>query len=63
MKKHFLKDDKGQLSLTRLCTLLLVVSGIVFVFINPEHYVPGVEMIDLGLLGKVAQKQIEKTIT
>lgn len=56
----FFKDDEGQYSMTRLLAFLLVFSGIVFIFIHPEHYTPGIECIVLGLSAKITQKRLSE---
>lgn len=56
----FFMDDKGAYSMTRLLSFILVISGIVQVFVYSEHYLAGIEMILLGLGGKIGQKFIEK---
>ena len=59
MIKQFFKDDKGQFSMTRLCTFLLVLGGIIMAYVYPEYEVGYLGMITLGLGGKVTQKFIE----
>jgi len=46
--------------MTRLLSLILVLAGIVQVFVYPDHYTAGIEMIIFGLGGKISQKYIEK---
>ena len=56
----FFKDDKGQKSMMRLCTFMLVLSGIIIVGgsiwfkLDGTHY--GLELAALGILGKSYQK-------
>ena len=60
----YLKDDSGNLSMMRLCTIILVISGVLItatavVFkLDGGHY--GLELAALGVLGKYGQKTIEK---
>ena len=56
----FFTDHKGNMSMTRLCTFILVVGGLVYGFVNPEHYTFGIECIVFGLGGKISQKYLEK---
>jgi len=59
--KGFFKNDSPQ-SMTRLLAFLLVVGGIVQIFVYSEHYLAGIEMITLGLGGKIVQKKLSETI-
>ena len=56
----FFKDDKGSFSMTRLCTFILVVGGLVFAYIYPDYETGYLGLITLGLGGKVGQKYLEK---
>ena len=61
MKKYildFFVDDKGTMSMMRLCTLLLVVSGITIGFVFRD-YTLSLGFISLGLGGKSVQKHFE----
>ena len=55
----FFMDKDGALSMTRLCTFILVVGGLVFAFIYPLDHVGYIGIISLGLGGKITQKYIE----
>ena len=55
MIKEFFQDDKGCLSMMRLCTFILVTAGSTLCFIYPDKSV-GEIVIGLGLSGKVSQK-------
>lgn len=57
--RQFFGDDKGSLSMTRLCTFLLVSGGIALAFVHPEYETLSLGMIMLGLGGKVGQKYLE----
>lgn len=53
--REFFKDEKGQLSMMRLCTIILIVGGVALCFIHPKDSV-GEIVIGLGLSGKISQK-------
>ena len=64
MIKEFFQDDKGCLSMMRLISYTLVVSGVLIVGIcvwfklDGAHY--GLELAVLGVIGKGYQKKIEE---
>jgi Na+-translocating ferredoxin:NAD+ oxidoreductase RnfE subunit len=71
--KDALKDDKGQPSWLRVACSIIIITGCLSIFIqllmcgfNTELYkniewMQPITLIGIGLTGKVAQKQIEKT--
>jgi len=62
MKKYildFFTDSKGSMSMMRLCTFLLVTSGIVIAF-TFRDYTLSLGLITLGLGGKATQKHLEE---
>lgn len=58
---EFFQDQNGDGSMTRLCTFILVVSGVVQIFVYPDHYTAGIEMIIIGLGGKITQKKLSES--
>lgn len=59
--KQFFQDDDNMMSMTRLLAFLLVTGGLVYIYIYPLHYLPGIECIVLGLGAKVTQKKLSET--
>ena len=62
MKKYILDlfvDDKGNMSMMRLLSFLLVISGIIIGFTFTD-YTLALGFITLGLGGKATQKHLEK---
>lgn len=57
----FFRDDKGNNSMTRLCTFMLCAGGIAFAFIHPEEEMGYIGMITLALGGKITQKKLSET--
>jgi len=57
---RFFKDNKGNLSMTRLLAFILCVGGLTFAYIYPDYEAGYLGIITLGLGGKVGQKYIEK---
>ena len=55
----FFMDSKGSLSMMRLCTFILVVGGLTFAYIHPDHEMGYISIITLGLGGKATQKHLE----
>lgn len=56
---EFFRDGSGQLSMTRLCTFVLIISGSVMAFIYPDYETGYLGLVTLGLGGKVGQKIVE----
>lgn len=56
----FFMDGKGNMSMTRLATLILVLTGCVFAFIYPDYEGGYLGIITLGLGGKLTGKHFEK---
>jgi len=56
----FFMDDKGALSMMRLLSFILVVGGLTFAYVHPDHETGYIAVITLGLGGKVGQKFFEK---
>lgn len=46
-------------SMARLISFILVISGIIFAFIHPDHVAMASLMIGIGVTGKVIQKKTE----
>ena len=59
---RFFKDNKGNLSMTRLLAFILCVGGLTFAYIYPDYEAGYLGIITLGLGGKVGQKYIEKWV-
>lgn len=57
--RQFFTEANDRLSMTRLCTFILVNGGLALCFVYPEHAELGLGVIMLGLSGKVGQKFIE----
>ncbi len=57
---QFFQEGNGQLSMTRLCTFILVCGGVVFAFVHPDYEGGYLGIIMLGLGGKVGQKWFEE---
>jgi len=53
----FFETDAPQ-SMTRLCTFILIDSGVIYCFFHPMEAMPGLEMILIGLTGKITQKRL-----
>lgn len=54
-------DDKGSVSMTRVCTFILVVGGVVFAYIYPDYEAGYLGLVTLGLGGKITQKRLSET--
>lgn len=55
----FFMDSNGALSMMRLCTFVLVLGGLVFAYVHPDHETGYISIITLGLGGKSIQKHLE----
>lgn len=55
-----LRDKNGNYSMTRLTTLLLVLTGIILCFTPDTNETLILGMTSLGITGKLVQKHIEK---
>ena len=53
--KQFFQDSSGDYSMMRLMSLLLVLSGIVYAFLNKEIIISSM-LITFGIGGKLGQK-------
>jgi len=53
--KQFFQDKSGSLSMMRLLSLILVLSGIVYAFINKDIIISSM-IITMGIGGKLGQK-------
>ncbi len=53
--KQFFQDSSGTYSMMRLMSLILVLSGIVYAFINKEIIISSM-LITFGIGGKLGQK-------
>lgn len=56
----FFKDNKDNLSMTRLLSFILCVGGLVFAYIHPDYEAGYLGIITLGFSGKVVQKKLSE---
>lgn len=56
----FFRDEKGNNSMTRLCTLILVVGGLIYAYTHVD-YIGGLAIATLGMSGKIVQKKLSET--
>lgn len=56
----FLQDKNGNYSMTRLTTILLIITGIVLAFSHDPNEALILGLVSLGITGKLVQKHIEK---
>ena len=57
--RQFFCEDNDRLSLNRLQSLILVISGIIYAFIHQDIVVSAM-LIGFGVTGKIVQKGMEK---
>ena len=56
----FFRDDKGNMSMTRLMGFIIVIEGLRYAFEHSD-YIGGSVLVTLGLGGKIVQKRLSET--